>query len=78
MFKVASRVHDEKSFLAFLDALAADRKKDAEWQNGTLEAFIDAASRWGQLTSDRDQASKKNENPWQRCAQILSAGRFFE
>ena len=78
MFNLASRVQDEKSFLAFLDALAADRRSDSEWENGTIEAFLDAASAWGEVTSGRDSASKKNENPWQRCAQILSAGKFYE
>ena len=78
MFNIASRVQDEKSFLAFLDALAADRKDDAGWENGTIEAFLDAASAWGQVTAGKDPASKQIENPWQRCAQILSAGKFYE
>ena len=78
MFNVASRVQDEKSFLAFLDALAADRKNEAEWENATIEAFLDAAAAWGQVTSERDAASKTTENPWQRCAQMLAAGKFYE
>ena len=78
MFNVASRVRDEKSFLAFLDALAADREDDAGWQSSTIKAFLDAAPAWGQVTARKVPASKQDENPWQRCAQILSAGKFYE
>ena len=78
MFNVASRVQDEKSFVEFLHALAADRQDEAAWENGTIEAFLDAAAAWGEATTGKDVAAKRNENPWQRCAQILSAGKFYE
>ena len=58
--------------------MAADRQGEVEWENGTIEAFLDAAAAWGEVTVGEDAASKKKENPWQRCAQILSAGKFYE
>lgn len=78
MFNVASRVQDERSFLEFLHVLAADRHDETAWENSTIEAFLDAAAAWGEVTAGKDAAAKSNENPWQRCAQILSAGKFYE
>jgi hypothetical protein len=78
MFNVASRVQDEKSFIDFLHALAADRQGDGAWENGTIEAFLDAAAAWAEVTAGKNAAARRNENPWQRCAQILSAGKFYE
>jgi hypothetical protein len=90
MFNIASRVQDERSFLEFLEALAADRQDEVKkekvrptspygpgakgWENGSIEAFLDAASAWGKATAGRSAAG----NAWQRCAQILSAGKFYE
>lgn len=90
MFNIASRVQDERSFLEFLEALAADRQDEVKkekakptspygpgakgWENGTIEAFLDAASAWAKATAGRNPAG----NAWQRCAQILSAGKFYE
>lgn len=90
IFNIASRVQDEKSFLEFLEALAADRQDGVNeekvkptspyapaakgWENGSIEAFLDAASAWGKATAGRNETG----NVWQRCAQILSAGKFYE
>ena len=90
MFNIASRVQDERSFLEFLEALAGDRQNEVKnekvkptspygpgangWENGTIEAFLDAAAAWGKATTGRNPAG----NAWQRCAQILSAGKFYE
>jgi hypothetical protein len=92
MFNVASRVQDEKSFLDFLESLAADRESEVGmekakssspygpgvkgWENGSIEAFLEAASAWGKVTASGGAEAKIN--PWQRCAQILSAGKFYE
>src|SRR6266404_3613382 len=94
MFNIASRVQDEKSFLDFLELLAADRQDEVRmeqakpsspygagvkgWENGSIEDFLEAASAWGKVTASRDSGAKRSENPWQRCAQILSAGKFYE
>jgi hypothetical protein len=93
-FNIASRVRDESSFLAFLDQLAKDRADECRkeelqpsspygagangWQNGSIETFLEAAAAWGQATADRPLDDEHPENPWQRCAQIISAGKFYE
>lgn len=87
-FDVLEAVHDEASFVAFLDALAADRKDEVRkekanpsspsgpgangWENGTIEAFLEAAVAWAGSYPIR------SANPWRRCAEILYMGKTYE
>lgn len=80
-------VCDERTFIEFIDALAADFERDSElvdanpdrykyapgllgWENGTVSAFLSAAAAWGPRSP--------HENPWQRAAHILYAGKWYE
>ena len=90
---LADQVDSEESFLEFLDALcddfATERRIEAErpsppyssgalgWENGTVDAVLDAAVAWGRNSSARWQAGD-DANPWRRCAWILLAGKFYE
>lgn len=90
---LAAAVDDETSFVAFMNALMADwedeRRKERKhpssphgpgangWENGSIGAFLEAASAWAQSTAGRDD-SGINKNPWRRAAQILHAGKFYE
>ena len=93
--KILEAVCDEDSFLIFLNALARDRadevKKEAAepsnpygpgangWQNGTIEAFLDAASAWGEDWKGRRPLHVEGAtNPWKRCAKIVYAGKHYE
>ncbi len=83
-------VCDEDSFVAFIDALAADRaderRKEAVspsspygpgangWENATIEAFLDAAVAWARASKQE----LKPENPWRRCADIIYSGKIYE
>lgn len=87
------QVLDEPSFLQFLEALRRDRDEAVSveqsnppspygpgakgWENGTIEAFIEAAGAWA-IDSMRAPAIEVATNPWKRCAQILHAGKVYE
>jgi hypothetical protein len=94
MFKIASEVTDEKSFIQFLELLANDREKEIEleksnpsspyssgalgWENILIEQFLERASAWGQATVESTGFYSKPENPWSRAAQIICAGKSYE
>jgi len=87
-------VSDEESFIRFVVALAEDwedeRKKEAShpsspygpgangWENGTIGAFLEAASAWAQASKGGTQFYSPPANVWRRFAQILHAGKFYE
>jgi hypothetical protein len=92
LFDLVSELTDERSFFAFVKALREDRiaKNVVEmknpsnpyspmgWENDTIEAFLDAAVAWGGSTSQGTAYYAVAVNPWQRVAQILYAGTFYE
>jgi hypothetical protein len=86
-------VTDEPSFLAFVAALAADRRLAAElekdeprgygdargWQNSTIEAFLESALAWAEASGfGRRQEVDKSVSPWRRMAVFLFAGKIYE
>jgi len=92
--QLADEVHDEKSFLDFVEALRADWKDEKHkeskapsspysagangWENGEIGAFLDAAASWGKSSAHGLASYTKPENPWRRAAHILHAGKFYE
>lgn len=82
-------VKDRASFLAFIDALIADRRNSAAqervnpsspyspdaggWENSTIESFFGAALAWA---SDIDQMPE--EPSWQAFATFLYLGKTYE
>jgi hypothetical protein len=91
---LADEVTDEASFLEFVTALGSDwddeQAKEAQspsspfgagangWENGTIGAFLDGAATWGKASVNGLPFYKRPENPWQRAAQILYAGKCYE
>lgn len=87
-------VSDEKSFIAFAKALAADRvdevAKEAEtpsspygpgangWENGTIEQFLDGAVSWAEATNVGLTQGMDPTNPWKRFAVFLYCGKIYE
>jgi predicted Ser/Thr protein kinase len=73
LLKLLDEVHDEQSFLKFVQALIADRADEVEkekikpsspygagvngWENGTIESYLQAAAAWA---SDSDFGKKKS------------------
>lgn len=94
LFDEASAVSDEDSFLAFLNSLREDREAERTievshpsspygpgalgWENGSIEAFLDAAFSWGIASRKGTVAYQVPSNPWCRAAQIICAGKFYE
>jgi hypothetical protein len=92
--ELANNVTDEKGFLSFVSALAADWHKEQEiesqqkdspfsagalgWENGTVGSFLEAAGAWGEASIDGLKAYTKPSNPWCRAAHILLSGKFYE
>jgi hypothetical protein len=96
-------VVDEETFVRFLKVLAEDRADEVEkekqnpsspygpgangWENGSIEAFLDAAAAWAEDLPDPSPMMvngisvagyTKPDNPWTRCADIIYAGKFYE
>ena len=93
-YKLADAVETEADFLDFLAALRDDRIDEVEqekknpsspwgpgangWENGSIEAFIDAAHAWGSASVDGSDLNERPDNPWQRAARIIHAGKFYD
>lgn len=87
--ELLERVSDEQSFIEFVAALGADFSREralessseagaSDWENGSVDTFLDAAAAWAVATSRNAQAGAAASNVWQRCAAILLAGKFYE
>lgn len=87
------RVVDRATFLAFVQVLVEDREdevaKERErpsspyghgangWQNGTIEAFLDAALRWAESSLDREEGLPLQPS-WKAFADFLYCGKLYE
>lgn len=94
LHKIAESVVDEKSFLAFIQAMAEDFEDECEkeeknpsspyshgangWENGSIDTMLGAAAAWGRSTGMNEANNTSQINPWRRCADILLAGKFYE
>jgi len=92
--ELADQVHDEKSFIEFVAALASDWEDEQVieaatpsspysagalgWENGTVGAFLERASSWAEASINGLKFYEKPSNPWRRAAHILHAGKFYE
>ena len=81
------KVRDEKSFLIFLEALASDKiAEDMKpsipysagahgWEHGDIGSYLEAAAR---CAADGGKMLDAPMNAWQRAAEILYGGKFYE
>jgi len=90
--ELLERVHDEQSFIVFIEALGTDFASERVlttssspcgagtygWENATIDSFLEAASVWGTASKRCSPSSLVGSNTWQRCAAILLAGKFYE
>jgi hypothetical protein len=90
----ADAVTDEATFIEFISVLASDRADECAkekarpsspygpgangWENGTIEAFLDAASAWASASRGGLAYYDPPANPWTRCAHILLMGKHYE
>ena len=69
-------VHDKRTFIAFIGKLRAelaDPVRFDEWENATLESFLEAMEAWA-----TDASKPPGNNPWQHAAILLAAGKSYE
>ena len=84
LFKIASEVNDEKSFIDFIALLAKDSSSlsaapdSNDWENGTIESFLEAATSWAEATMENHEFYSRPENSWSRAAQIICSGKSYE
>ena len=87
-------VSDEKSFLAFVEALRKERELDAAeesvkpsspygptqrgWENVTIEAFLEAACAWAEDTNFGETQNLSEASPWKKFATFLYLGKIYE
>jgi hypothetical protein len=71
-------VTDEATFLAFVHALAIDRRGDAEhWENGSIEEFLEAASAWAEDSEFGSRQGLSSASPWRKFAAFLYCGKVY-
>jgi len=72
-------VTDEKTFLAFVRALAADRRGDAEhWENTSIEDFLEAAGSWAEDSEFGVRQGLSSASLWKKFATFLYCGKIYE
>ncbi|MCP1441100.1 hypothetical protein J3D54_000232 [Pseudomonas sp. GGS8] len=92
--ELLKNVNDEQSFIDFISILAADFAEERQieatrpsapysagtqgWENGTIDAFLGAASAWAAATSSTPAPQASPQNVWHRCARILLAEKLYE
>ena len=90
---IVERITDETSFLGFIHTLAMDRAAEVSeeavnpsppygpgargWENTTIESFLAAAVE-GTIAQRKAAVRELATNPWQRCAEILLTGKYYE
>ena len=92
LYELVNEVHDEKTFLLFVDALLKDRIAEVKaaneidycgrgsqgWENHSIEDFLEAAQAWGEDTNMGESQNLANVSPWQKCATFLYCGKIYE
>ncbi|WP_249384035.1 hypothetical protein [Chitinivorax sp. B] len=76
-------VTDVTTFLAFVRALQQDRvmagqHTACDWQNHTIEDFLEAALRWASTTNMGASQGLSEASPWKRFAVFLYCGKIYE
>jgi len=48
------------------------------WENGTIEAFLDAAASWAEASEFGKNQGLPEDNPWRQFAIFLYCGKIYE
>jgi hypothetical protein len=79
LYEQLKTVNDESTFLAFVRALANDRRSDAEhWENGSIEAFLESACAWAEDSNFGFKQGLSSASPWKKLATFLYCGKVYE
>jgi hypothetical protein len=81
-------VMDEPSFLAFVDALARDRRKSEDpnssdctrrgWENQSIADFLEAGHAWAEDSAFGLSQGLAAASPWKKFATFLYCGKIYE
>ncbi len=88
------KVTNSETLLVFVRLLAQDKEDESTkeslspsspfcagangWQNGTIEAFLNAASDWAESTNFGLSQGIAPSNPWKQFAVFLYCGKIYE
>jgi hypothetical protein len=79
LVKKLESVDDCESFFDFVRALIADRKfGQDEWENETIESFLEAALAWAEATKLGQIQGQSEELSWKSFATFLYCGKVYE
>src|SRR5262249_52073641 len=94
LISAAKAVADERGFIRLLQMMALDREEEKQkelaspsprysagangWENGSIEAFLDAAAAWAEANSRTAHLGAAVPDAWRRAAMIIVAGAFYE
>ncbi|TJY43074.1 hypothetical protein E5161_04035 [Cohnella pontilimi] len=78
LFELVNDVTDEITFLNFINELHKDRLENSDWENNSIESFLEAIHDWGKASINGLEFYEKPDNSWKRCAQILYMGKIYE
>ncbi|EEL50767.1 MULTISPECIES: DUF7660 family protein [Bacillus cereus group] len=74
IYEKCDDVRTKEDLIAFIKSLKVDLDKNKdEWENLSLEMYLDAIEAW--MTDTNTLSDKPN---WNSFAQILLSGRFYE
>lgn len=92
-FELLETVVDEATFLTFVEALIRDRLAsidagrdegrtasiaDEQWENTTIEGFLEAAAAWATTTRFGATQNLEGVGPWRKFATFLYLGKIYE
>jgi len=73
LVELLQQVKDRDTFLRFVKALHEDVAKNPdEWQNASIEHFLESAAAWMQDSKSGEVLS------WKLFAKLLYAGKIYE
>ena len=79
LHELLEQVTDAASFLAFAQALAADRRAAPDsWENPSLPEFLEAALSWAEDSDFGLTQGLSPGNPWRQFAVFLYCGKIYE
>ena len=79
LIELLDKVDDEKSFSIFVGALISDfQKSPGEWQNSTIETFLESALAWAEASDFGSTQGLKDASQWKKFASFLYTGKIYE
>ncbi|MBS7600567.1 hypothetical protein BV82_10745 [Pseudomonas donghuensis] len=72
------QVRDAETFLRFARALAADKSTSIDWENTTIEAFLEGAISWAESSGFGLSQGLLPSNSWRQFAVFLYCGKIYE